>query len=59
MPDKKAPRKRTTIKVDKLQKEEKELTEEEQKKVKGGAILNNTSDARQSKESIWPADREN
>lgn len=38
MPDKKAPRKGTRIKVDKLQKEEKELTKEEQKKVKGGAL---------------------
>lgn len=36
MPDKKAPRNGTRIKVDKLQKEEKELSKEEQKKVKGG-----------------------
>ena len=39
MPDKKAPRKGTRIKVDKLQKEEKELSKEEQKKVKGGNLV--------------------
>jgi len=39
MPDKKAPRKGTRIKVDKLQKEEKELTKDEQKKVKGGNLV--------------------
>ena len=43
MPDKKAPKKRTRIKVDKLQKEEKELTKDEQKKVKGGNLIIETS----------------
>jgi hypothetical protein len=43
MPDKEAPRKGTRIKVDKLQKEEEELTKEEQKKVKGGNLVIETS----------------
>ena len=58
MPDKKAPRKGTRIKVDKLQKEEKELSKEKQKKVKGGATRKvDETTAREA--SIWPADREN